>query len=305
MNGMNESRRWLGQQLGRGQTVWFAGAQDALSARLVDQSPFDGIFTTGFGISAALLGQPDMELYTLSENLAVVDHIANAVTKPIFADADTGYGNVLNVQRTVRGFEKAGVAALSIEDQVSPKRCPAAAPVSVVLPMAEAVSRVRAAVDARRDPGLLIVARTDAADPAEALERAARYAEAGADLIQPISRTFGSHAELVTLRETCGKPLSLQLMEGTWMARLNRAQIEAVAGLATYPIVGLFSLVHALRANLAALAERRGEPMGELPCPRSSMAEFKELIGWHALEDQQARLELDTPMPLPTQAAPH
>lgn len=289
---MNEQRRRLKQRVAGGSTVWFAGAQDALSALLVDQSDFDGVFTTGFGISASLLGQPDMELYTLSENLGVVDHIANIVSKPIFADADTGYGNVLNTQRTVRAFEKAGVAALSLEDQVSPKRCPAAASASVTLPMDEAVAKIRAAVDARRDPDLLIVARTDVMDPGEALERAARYAEAGADLIQPISRTFSSHADLVRLREACGRPLSLQLMEGTWMAALDRTQIESVAALATYPIVGLFSVVHALRANLAALAARRGQPMGELPCPRATMADFKHLIGWHELEQRQARLEL-------------
>jgi methylisocitrate lyase len=290
---MNEQRQWLKQRLASGSTVWFAGAQDALSALLVDQSAFDGVFTTGFGVSASLLGQPDMELYTLSENLGVVNHIANVVRKPIFADADTGYGNVLNIQRTVRAFEKAGVAALSIEDQVSPKRCPAAASALLTVPMADAVARIRAAVDARRDPDLLIVARTDVKDPAEALERAARFAEAGADLIQPITPTFSSHADLVKLRQTCGRPLSLQLMEGTWMATLNRAQIEAVAGMATYPIVSLLTVVHALRTNLAALAERCGQPMGELPVPRAPIAQFKQVIGWHDLEKQQERLELD------------
>ena len=290
---MNEQRQWLKQRLASGSTVWFAGAQDALSALLVDQSAFDGVFTTGFGVSASLLGQPDMELYTLSENLGVVNHIANVVRKPIFADADTGYGNVLNIQRTVRAFEKAGVAALSIEDQLSPKRCPAAASALVTVPMADAVARIRAAVDARRDPDLLIVARTDVKDPAEALERAARFAEAGADLIQPITPTFSSHADLVKLRQTCGRPLSLQLMEGTWMATLNRAQIEAVAGMATYPIVSLLTLVHALRTNLAALAERCGQPMGELPVARAPIAQFKQVIGWHDLEKQQERLELD------------
>ena len=290
---MNEQRQWLKQRLASGSTVWFAGAQDALSALLVDQSAFDGVFTTGFGVSASLLGQPDMELYTLSENLGVVNHIANVLRKPIFADADTGYGNVLNIQRTVRAFEKAGVAALSIEDQVSPKRCPAAASALLTVPMADAVARIRAAVDARRDPNLLIVARTDVKDPGEALERAARFAEAGADLIQPITPTFSSHADLVKLRQTCGRPLSLQLMEGTWMAQLNRAQIEAVAGMATYPIVSLLTVVHALRTNLAALAERCGQPMGELPIPRTPIAQFKQVIGWHDLEKQQERLELD------------
>ena len=295
---MSEQRRWLKQRVASGSTVWFAGAQDALSALLVDQSDFDGVFTTGFGIAASLLGQPDMELYTLTENLGVVDRVVEVVRKPVFADADTGYGNVLNTQRTVRAFEKAGVAALSIEDQVSPKRCPAAASASVTLSLADAVAKIHAAVDARRDPDLLIVARTDVMDKHEAIERAARYAEAGADLIQPISRTFGSHADLVQLREACGRPLSLQLMEGTWLAALDRAQIESVAGLATYPIVSLLTVVHALRANLAALAERRGAPMGELPCPRTTMAEFKHVIGWHALEERQARFELGA-------AAPH
>ncbi len=292
---MSTTRQLLRQRVASGATFWFAGAQDALSALLVERSDFDGVFTTGFGISAVLLGQPDMELYTLSENVQVVDHIAQVVRKPIFADADTGYGNVLNVARTVRAFEKAGVAALSIEDQVSPKRCPAAASVSVVVPVAEAVGKIRAAVDARTDPDLLIVARTDVMDKNEALDRAARYAEAGADLIQPITRTFSSYEDLLQLRAVCGRRLSLQLMEGTWMAALNRTQIESVAGFATYPIVTLFSQVHALQSNLSALAARRGEPMGDLPCGRTSMADFKQLVGWSALEAQQARYELHTP----------
>jgi 2-methylisocitrate lyase-like PEP mutase family enzyme len=292
---MNTARSLLRARIRSGPTFWFAGAQDALSALLVEQSGFDGVFTTGFGISASLLGQPDMELYTLSENVGVVDHIANVVRKPIFADADTGYGNVLNVGRTVRAFEKAGVAALSIEDQVSPKRCPAAAKESIVVPVADAVARIRAAVDARNDADLVIVARTDAMDPSEALDRCARYAEAGADLIQPISRTFSSYADLVKLREVCGRRLSLQLMEGTWMAKLDRAQIESVAAFATYPIVTLLSIVHAMQANLAALSAHRGEPMSELPCGRATMAEFKHLIGWHTLEERQAHYEVGTP----------
>lgn len=292
---MTSPRQQLRQRIAAGGTAWLAGAQDALTALLVDQSDFDGVFTTGFGISAALLGQPDMELYTLTENVGVVDRIVDVVCKPVFADADTGYGSVLNVARTVRAFEKAGVSALSIEDQVSPKRCPAAATASVTVPMADAVARIRAAVDARRDPDLLIVARTDVMDPGEAVERAARFAEAGADLIQPISRTFSSFDDLLRLRQACGRPLSLQLMEGTWTAALTRAQVEAVAGLASYPLVTLMSVVHAVQANLAALAPRRGEPLDHLPCGRSSMPAFKTLIGWHTLEQRQAHYEVGAP----------
>jgi len=285
-------RQTLRQRITSGPTFWMAGAQDALSALLVDQSDFDGVFTTGFGISAALLGQPDMEIYTLTENVGVVRHIADIVRKPIFADADTGYGNTINVARTVRAFENIGVAAISLEDQVSPKRCPAAATVMTVVPMADAVARIKAAVDARQDPNFLIVARTDALDPSEALERAARYAEAGADLIQPISRTFGSYDDLVKLRDVSGRRLSLQLMQGLWMSQLSRAQIESVAAFATYPIVTLMSIVHTLQANLAALAQRRNGDVDKLPCGQVTMAQFKEVIGWKMFEERQAHYEL-------------
>lgn len=288
---MTFSRQALRQRINEGSTLWFGGAQDALSALLVDQSPFDGIFSTGFGISAALLGQPDMELYTLSENVATVNRMANVVRKPIFVDADTGYGSVLNMGRTVREFEKAGAAALQIEDQISPKRCPAATTTSTLVSVQDAIARIKAALDARQDPDLLIVARTDAMDPSEALERAARYAEAGADLIQPISRTFNSYEQLVQLREVSGKRLSLQLMAGTWMTALTREQIESVAAFASYPIAGLLTTVHAVQANLAELARRRSGDYANLPFEQTSMAAFKDLIGWHALEERQAHYE--------------
>ena len=124
---MSAATTTLRQFLDSGRTIWAAGAYDALSALLIDRAGFDAVFTTGFGISASLLGRPDVELYTLTENVGVVHRITDLVSKPVFADADTGYGNVINVQRTVREFENAGVAALSLEDQFSPKRCPAAA----------------------------------------------------------------------------------------------------------------------------------------------------------------------------------
>lgn len=288
---MTSSRQALRARVNNGSTVWFGGAQDALSALLVDQSDFDGIFSTGFGISAALLGQPDMELYTLSENVATVNRMANVVKKPIFVDADTGYGSVLNVGRTVREFEKAGAAALQLEDQVSPKRCPAATTRSTLVSVDDALARIKAALDARTDPDLLIVARTDAMDPSEALDRAARYAEAGADVIQPISRTFNSYEQLVQLRETCGRRLSLQLMAGTWMTALTRTQIESVAAFASYPIASLLTTVQTVQANLAELARRRSGDFADLPFAQTTMAEFKELIGWHALEARQAHYE--------------
>ena len=288
---MNTLRQQMRERIRSGPTFFMAGAYDALSALLIDQSDFDGIFTTGFGISASLLGRPDVELYTLTENVDVVRRITDLVNKPVFADADTGYGNVINVQRTVREFERAGVVAISIEDQFSPKRCPAAAATMPLVPVADAVAKIRAAVDARRDPDFLIVARTDAIDPNEAMDRAARYAEAGADLIQPISRSFKSYADLVRLREVTGRRLSLQLMQGLWMADLSREQIESVAAFATYPIVPLMTVVQALQQNLAALSPRLQGNMDTLPAPQASMADFKKIIGFEAIEALQARYE--------------
>lgn len=289
---MTMNRKQMRERITSGPTFWMGGAHDALSALLIDQSDFDGIFTTGFGISASLLGQPDVELYTLTENLGVVNRITNLVNKPVFADTDTGYGNVINVIRTVREFEKAGVAAIQLEDQVSPKRCPAAAAKMPVIPMRDAVAKIKAATDARHDPDFLIVARTDVLDPTEACDRAAAYAEAGADLIQPISKTFNSYEQLVKLKEVSGRRLSLQLMQGVWMSSLTRTQIESVAAFATYPIAALMATIAAVRDNLRVLAARRDGNVDALPSAQITMTEFKRIIGFEAIEAKQAHYEL-------------
>ena len=135
---MTTPAKTLRQILAAGRTIWTAGAYDALSARLIDQAGFDAVFTTGFGISASHLGQPDVELYTMSENLGVVRNMVSTVRRPVIADGDTGYGNVINVMRTVREFERAGVAGIVFEDQVIPKRCPCAASTIEVLPREDA-----------------------------------------------------------------------------------------------------------------------------------------------------------------------
>lgn len=273
-----------------GRTIWSAGAYDALSGLLIERAGFDAVFTTGFGVSASHLGQPDVELYTMTENLGVVRNIASAVKAPVIADGDTGYGNVINVMRTVREFERAGVAGIIFEDQVVPKRCPAAATNIEVLPAKVAVQKIRAAVDARTDPDFLIIARTDAPTLEETIERGRMFAEAGADLVQPISRTVKSYADLQRLREACGRPLSLQILG--WLEKdLSREQIESVAGLAVFPLVPLMTITAALQKNLAQLAtdkHARG-----LPLPQAGMPEFKSLIGFSAIEELQQRYEME------------
>ncbi len=157
---------------------------DGLQAKIAQQVGLDAIYMTGFGTAAAR-GYPDVGLLTMSEMVQNVGYLTNAVDLPLISDADTGYGNPLNVQRTVQAYERAGVAALHIEDQVFPKKC-GFMQGKLVIPREEMVQKVRAALDARRDPDLVFIARTDALavngwDDTEARARA--YYEAGADLV--------------------------------------------------------------------------------------------------------------------------
>jgi methylisocitrate lyase len=287
---MTTHARALRNIIEAGRTIWSAGAYDALSARLVDEAGFDAVFTTGFGISASHLGLPDVELYTMTENLGVVRHMVNSVKRPVIADGDTGYGNVINVIRTVREFEHAGVAGIVFEDQLIPKRCPAAASKVEVLPAEEAARKIRAACDTRRDRDFLVIARTDADSVEEAIERACLYAEAGADLIQPISKTMKSIDDLRRLQAACGKRLSLQILG--WLERdLSPADIESVAGLAVFPLVPLMTVTSAMRANLAKLvADRHAR---NLPLPQTSMDQFKKLIGFDEIERIQREYGMD------------
>ena len=153
-----QQRQWLRARLAERRTVWGAGCYDALSAKLIEAAGFEAVLTSGFGISASFLGKPDVELYTMTENLAVTRQVVSTVKIPVIADCDTGYGNAVNVMRTVREFEQAGVAAVILEDQVVPKRCPAIANRIELIPTGEGVAKIKAAVEARRDPDLVIIA---------------------------------------------------------------------------------------------------------------------------------------------------
>jgi len=161
------------------------GAYDALSARLVEHAGFDAVYMSGFGATASLLGMPDVGLLSLPDMVDNAGRMARAVDVPLISDADTGYGNAINVARTVQQFERAGVAAIHLEDQVSPKRCGHMSGKQVV-PVEEMVEKVSAAVAARRDPDFVLIARTDvrAVQGLDvALKRAQAYLDAGADVL--------------------------------------------------------------------------------------------------------------------------
>ncbi|MET0680140.1 MAG: oxaloacetate decarboxylase [Burkholderiales bacterium] len=175
----------LSRHLSPGAGTIIPGAPDALTARIVEATGFPLVYVTGAGISNAYLGAPDLGLTTATEVTAHVAAIREAVAIPITVDADTGFGNALNLQRTVRAFERAGANSLQLEDQVFPKRC-GHFDGKDVIPAAEMVQKIKAAVDARHDEGFLVIARTDARAVEgfdAALERAAAYGEAGADAL--------------------------------------------------------------------------------------------------------------------------
>ena len=160
------------------------GVYNALFAKAVEHTGFDAIYVTGFG-TAARYGYPDVGLITQTEMVQNLRHICRATTIPVVADADTGYGNIINVRRTVREYERAGVAGLHLEDQGFPKKC-GFMEGKAVIPLEEHTQKIRAALDARTDPNTVIIARTDALAPngwEDALARARAYREAGADLV--------------------------------------------------------------------------------------------------------------------------
>lgn len=169
----------------RGKPLLLPGAPNALTARVVEETGFDAVYISGAGLTNTYLAMPDLGLLTLTELVTHVGSIADAVSVPLVVDADTGFGNALNVQRTVRSLERAGAAAIQLEDQVSPKKCGHFAGKEVIS-LAEMVGKVKAAVDARDDQDLVIVARTDALATEGldgALERIAAYDDAGADVL--------------------------------------------------------------------------------------------------------------------------
>jgi len=276
-----------------GRAITLPGAFDALSARLIEAAGFDAVYVTGAGFANAGLGVPDIGLVTATELRDHVARIADAVDIPLVVDADTGFGNAINMRRTVRQLERAGASALQIEDQVFPKKCGHFAG-KAVIPAGEMVQKVRAAVDARSSEELLIIARTDARAVStleEALDRAHRYHEAGADILFVEAPT--SVEELTAIGSSFEAPLVANMVEGGKTPLLSVEELAALG----------FSLV--LFANAALRVSQRAitELLAELRQTGSTnnlldrMATWDERQsgvgkpGFDALEEKYATLE--------------
>ena len=258
---------------------------DALSAKLVERAGFELTFMSGFAVSASRLALPDTGLISYGEMVEQGRNICAAVSIPVIGDGDTGYGNPMNVRRTVAGYAAAGFASVMIEDQLAPKRCGHTRGKSVV-PREEALARVRAAVDAREQGAdLLILARTDARAPIgldEAIWRGRAFADLGADIV--FVEAPRSELEMHRVCREIPAPQLANLVEGGDTPLLPPARLEELGfRIAAYPLTLLSAAVRAMQDALASLA--RGEPAERL----LGFGALRELVGFDAYDAALAR----------------
>jgi len=260
------------------------GAYDSLSAKIVEQAGFKAVTLGGYPASASLLAKPDVSLLTLTEMVNQARYITESVDITLFVDGDTGYGNVTNVARTVRLFENAGVAGLFIEDQVFPKRC-GHMEGKQVISADEMITKIKAAVDARRDEDLMLMARTDSLAVygiEEAVERGNRFAQAGADII-----FIEAPPSLEDMRRVCREvkaPMTANMVEGGKTPILTAKELQDIGySIATFPLSTLYAAAWGVRAVMEELFAR-----GTTTGYRDKMitfSDFNQLVG---LEDIRA-----------------
>ena len=266
-------RRLVEQKAG----VVIPGAYDGVSAKLVERAGFPAVYMTGYGTSASRLGLPDLGFAGLAEMADHARNMAAAVEIPLIADADTGYGNALSVRRTVAAYEAAGVAALHIEDQVAPKRCGHLSGHQVI-PGGEFAGKIRAAAEARRDPDLLIIARTDAISAVgidEALRRGEAATKAGADVL--FIEAPESVDEIARIPQLLPQPLVINLVLGGATPILDRSALAAM----NYAVVlyANAALQGALYGMQTALRRLRETGRLDESAPVASFSERQRLVG--------------------------
>ncbi len=274
-------RQRLRRRLTEGPMVVAPGIYDAYGARFVEWMGFEAAYLTGNGVSASLLGKPDVGLVDLTLMVAHARRVAACVTIPVICDADTGYGNAVNVRSTVEEFEAAGVAAIHIEDQVSPKRCPLLPGQVEVVELAEAVGKIEAAIAARRDPDFLIIARTDSLPGhglQEAIRRAQAFGKAGADAVFV---SLGASASIVDdlkqVIERAGVPCLVNIDTG----KLQQVAADELARLgvriAIYPHLARRAMGYGLKDALAAL--KRDGTTGAVRDRLLAPKDYNEVLG--------------------------
>jgi 2-methylisocitrate lyase-like PEP mutase family enzyme len=268
--------------LQRGDFVLAPGVYEMLGAKIADRMDFHALYMTGYGVSTSHLGQPDAGLAGYTDFVSRARTIAHGISKPLIADADTGFGGLLNIRNTVRGYEEAGVQAVQLEDQESPKKC-GHTPNRRVVPLADAVRRVEVAVDARRSRDTLIIARTDARTSLgvdEAIARGKAFANAGADIVFVESPESEDEFKRIGAELAgCGAWLIANMVPTGRSPELPAARLKELGfSLAIWPGVLMQSACAAMEGALAHL-QARGTTQGS-PVPSYDMKQMHELVGF-------------------------
>jgi len=256
------------------------GVYEMVSLRMAARMGFDALYMTGYGTVASHLGLPDAGLASYSDMANRVEVMARMTHAPLIADGDTGYGGLLNVRHTVQGYERAGAAAIQLEDQEFPKKC-GHTPDRRVIPAEDMVRKITVAVEARKGPDFLIIARTDARTSlglAEAIRRGRAYAEAGADLL--FIESPETEEEMATIGRALGeKPLVANMVEGGRTPMLSNARLAELGyALAIYPVAGLLSAAAALDTVYRQIRDT-GSSL-DSPAPLYPFAEMNRLMGF-------------------------
>ena len=249
----------LKQKLASDRIVIAPGIYDMVSMRIADRMGFDSLYMTGFGTVASYLGVPDAGIATYTDMINRVSAFCGGARTPIVCDGDTGYGGLLNVAHTIRGYEHAGAAGIQLEDQEFPKKC-GHTPGRRVIPAEDMVKKLRVAVETRTDPDFQIIARTDARSALgldEALRRGEMYAKAGADVI--FIESPESEKELEIIGRSFDLPLFVNIVEGGTTPQLPPDELQRLGfSLAIYPVAGLLAAAQALTRVYDDILARNG-----------------------------------------------
>jgi len=274
-----------------GQFVLAPGVYDLISALMADRMDFPALYVTGYGTVASYLGVPDAGIATYRDMIERIAQIVKMTKTPVIADADTGYGGLLNVRETVRGYERAGVSAIQIEDQEFPKKC-GHTPNRRVIPLEDMVQKIEVAVEARQSLDFLIIARTDARTSLgldEAIRRGEEYARAGADII--FVESPESEVEMAEIGRRIGKPLLANMVNGGRTPILPAHDLKALGyAAAIYPAVGFLAAAHAFES---AYSELKAIGVTTPDTPLFPFSEFNKVIGFEDVWDFERRWARD------------
>lgn len=289
--GRSSLRKLLQVARDTSEPILLPGCYDALGARIIEQAGFDAVYMTGFGTTAGLLAQPDVGLLGLNEMAGNARRIVAATHLPVLADADTGYGNAINVGHTVRAFEQAGVGGIHIEDQVMPKKCGHMENKSVVS-TGEMVAKVQAAVAARQSSDFLIIARTDSRAPhglAEAIERGHRMSDAGADVLFMEALEGIDEIEQVSA-EFADTPLLFNWVEGGKTPPLTYSRIAELGFAMVIMPIGMLLAATAAMQNYVSQIKIDGTPVNATQT-LMGFTEFTDFIGLPEINDLEQRFQ--------------